>query len=410
MAHRNTPKMDGVVWSMQLRSEKKAMRLILLRSEWEGLDGAVVRLERLPSATASGSPGAASETRATAGKTAEEDLWEEVKDTGATTEIVVCGDPGGVRLLGPGSLASTIREGPDGQMQARPWVNAPGSLWIIAAGGASWEGTELAEGRIYAVDKNGKPRLTAGEYSAWLVVGKEPLPVYSNPNGDDAPLATLPPGEKVELLLPAKESKGPHKVRMAGGQRAEGYIRGSWDKLVFLKRKADTRASATRHEVPINGVNLQERIPPPVLAELRVEPEVVAQLRPNPKADQQRAPMPGRSPPGSLDLRDPFESPPRGWPELSGELAGRMEVRIKNPNDFRVRVGLRRGEGGLDFLVPASGVQSVHVPNGHYDIYFQYSNDPSSVYQGDSFTLNNNGVKIQIVQVVDGNYGIRKVN
>ena len=36
MAHRNTPKMDGVVWSMQLQSEKKAMRLDLLRSELGG--------------------------------------------------------------------------------------------------------------------------------------------------------------------------------------------------------------------------------------------------------------------------------------------------------------------------------------------------------------------------------------
>ena len=208
----------------------------------------MVRLERLPSATASGSPGATSETRATAGETAEEDLWEEVKDTGATTEIVVCGDPGGVRLLGPGSLASTIKEGPDGQMQARPWVNAPGSLWIIAAGGASWEGTELAEGRIYAVDTNGKPRLTSGEYSAWLVVGKESLPLYSNPDGRDLPLATVQPGAKVELLLPAKESKGPHKVRVAGGL-AEGYLRDSWERLVFLKRKADKVAGRDRHQV-----------------------------------------------------------------------------------------------------------------------------------------------------------------
>ncbi len=49
------------------------------------------------------------------------------------------------------------------------------------------------------------------------------------------------------------------------------------------------------------------------------------------------------------------------------------------------------------------------MPNGRYDIYLQYSSDPEGLYQGDSFTLSNNGVEIQIVKVVNGNYGIRKV-
>ena len=39
----------------------------------------------------------------------------------------------------------------------------------------------------------------------------------------------------------------------------------------------------------------------------------------------------------------------------------------------------------------------------------RYSSDPEGLYQGDSFTLSNNGVDIQIVKVVNGNYGIRKV-
>ena len=133
------------------------------------------------------------------------------------------------------------------------------------------------------------------------------------------------------------------------------------------------------------------------------------QVQPNPDAEQHPASTSGTPPPASEELRDPFDSPPPAWPKSSGGLAGTMEVRIKNPNDFKVRVGLRSDGNGLDFVVPASGTQSAFVPNGRYDIYFQYSKDPSSVYQGDSFTLNNNGVEIQIVQVVDGNYGIRKV-
>ncbi len=52
----------------------------------------------------------------------------------------------------------------------------------------------------------------------------------------------------------------------------------------------------------------------------------------------------------------------------------------------------------------------MRVPNGKYDIYFVYSNDEGGLYQGDSFTLKNNGVEIRIVEVISGNYGIQKVN
>ena len=50
------------------------------------------------------------------------------------------------------------------------------------------------------------------------------------------------------------------------------------------------------------------------------------------------------------------------------------------------------------------------VPSGYYAIYFQYSHQPEAMYQGDSFTMKNNGVQITITKVVNGNYGIRKVN
>ena len=99
----------------------------------------------------------------------------------------------------------------------------------------------------------------------------------------------------------------------------------------------------------------------------------------------------------------------QNWPEMTAELNGRMEVRIKNPNEFKVKVGLRSDGKGKDFTVGANDTQSVSVPNGRYDIYFQYSTDPDGLYQGDSFTLTNNGVQIQIVKVIGGNYGIKKV-
>jgi len=107
--------------------------------------------------------------------------------------------------------------------------------------------------------------------------------------------------------------------------------------------------------------------------------------------------------------KTPFANPPTNWPKASGVLAGDMEVRVKNPNDFQVRVGLRSSGKGKDFVVSPNGTETAHVPNGQYDIYFNYSSDPEGLYQGDSFTLNDSGVEIQIVKVVNGNYGIRKV-
>jgi len=59
--------------------------------------------------------------------------------------------------------------------------------------------------------------------------------------------------------------------------------------------------------------------------------------------------------------------------------------------------------------VPANRVASVFVPDGTYDIYFIYLSAPDALFQGDGFTLRGNSVEIQIVKVVGGNYGIRRV-
>ena len=82
---------------------------------------------------------------------------------------------------------------------------------------------------------------------------------------------------------------------------------------------------------------------------------------------------------------------------------------FRSPNDFSVVVGIRSGDKGKDFDVPANGVQSVYIPDGNYEIYFVYSDKPQALFQGDSFTLDNNGIEIQIVKIVNGNYNIRQV-
>lgn len=96
-------------------------------------------------------------------------------------------------------------------------------------------------------------------------------------------------------------------------------------------------------------------------------------------------------------------------PAFTEHLNGPREVRVRNPNAFAVHAGVRKATAGVNFEVPANGAKSVYVPDGEYDIYFVYSDKPDALFQGDSFTLRGNGVEIQIVKVVGGNYGIRQV-
>lgn len=96
-------------------------------------------------------------------------------------------------------------------------------------------------------------------------------------------------------------------------------------------------------------------------------------------------------------------------PAFESPLLGSNEVRVKNPNDFNVIAGVRLGDSGKDFQIGARGSASIYVPNGHYQIYFVYSNKPDELYRGENFSLSNNGVEIEIVKIVGGNYAIRRV-
>ncbi len=96
-------------------------------------------------------------------------------------------------------------------------------------------------------------------------------------------------------------------------------------------------------------------------------------------------------------------------PAFEHRLMGRNEVRIKNPNTFAVKAGVRSGNKGVDLAVLSGGTASVYVPDGGYEIYFVYSSNPDALFRGDDFTLKGHGVEIQIVKVVGGNYGIRQV-
>ena len=84
-------------------------------------------------------------------------------------------------------------------------------------------------------------------------------------------------------------------------------------------------------------------------------------------------------------------------------------MRVRNPNDFEVTVGLRTEKSGKDFQVASNSIASVFIPDGAYEIYFVYSSKPDALFKGDDFSLSKNGIEIKIVKVVGGNYGIKQV-
>ena len=102
-----------------------------------------------------------------------------------------------------------------------------------------------------------------------------------------------------------------------------------------------------------------------------------------------------------------YEYIPAKWPQLGRELTGPISVSIDNPNEFTVRVGIRSTDGGTDFMVPARRQSAVDLPPGSYKIYFQYSSEPASIYQGDTLSLN--AIQIRLVRVSGGNYQVRKI-
>jgi hypothetical protein len=108
----------------------------------------------------------------------------------------------------------------------------------------------------------------------------------------------------------------------------------------------------------------------------------------------------------TTDVRDRWST----WPAIRATLRGALPVRVENPSDVTVRVGIRTKDGdGCDFVVGPRGEGSASVPDGRYDVYLQYSSEPAALYQGDPVDLRGFGVRIRLVQVVGGNYGTKRV-
>lgn len=105
------------------------------------------------------------------------------------------------------------------------------------------------------------------------------------------------------------------------------------------------------------------------------------------------------------------------WPEYSSLISTgnwtfldhNPRFRIISTNELPIKVGLRKDDKGVDFIIPSNDAVSVVVARGTYDIYFQFTDDPSSLYQGDSINVEGSGFEIHLKGKEAGGYKLRKI-
>lgn len=121
-----------------------------------------------------------------------------------------------------------------------------------------------------------------------------------------------------------------------------------------------------------------------------------------------RPPSRPTAPPSQAGPQPPER--PASLPPAQLSLTGRNEIRVTNPNAYGVQVQIRTGSMASNFEVLPRGTAATRGPSGHYQIFFIYSNEPEALYQGDDFDLSDGeGIEIQLVRQVGGNYGVRRV-
>jgi hypothetical protein len=90
--------------------------------------------------------------------------------------------------------------------------------------------------------------------------------------------------------------------------------------------------------------------------------------------------------------------------------SGSNYLTVVNPNEYDARVGLRAGKRlGRNFVVRARRSVRVAIPNGRFNVFFQFANQPDALFQGDPIEVRSATVTIRLVAVQNGNYGISQV-
>jgi hypothetical protein len=69
-------------------------------------------------------------------------------------------------------------------------------------------------------------------------------------------------------------------------------------------------------------------------------------------------------------------------------------LRVVNPNDVDLIIGVRSGDAGANFGVSARDNASRLLPDGWYDIYIVYTDEPQNLYQGNAFRISHGTTEI----------------
>lgn len=101
-------------------------------------------------------------------------------------------------------------------------------------------------------------------------------------------------------------------------------------------------------------------------------------------------------------------NPPQVTPYASPAVSNTF--RVSNPNEYDAAVSLRSDSQNTNLNVKAHSAASVQLPDGTYQIFFQFSDQPGQRFQGDDVSLQGNIAELKLVHSVDGNYGLRQID
>jgi hypothetical protein len=101
-------------------------------------------------------------------------------------------------------------------------------------------------------------------------------------------------------------------------------------------------------------------------------------------------------------------NPPQATPYASPAVSNTF--RVSNPNEYDAAVSLRSDSQNTNLNVKAHSAASVQLPDGTYQVFFQFSDQPGQRFQGDDVSLQGNIAELKLVHSVDGNYGLRQID
>ncbi len=86
---------------------------------------------------------------------------------------------------------------------------------------------------------------------------------------------------------------------------------------------------------------------------------------------------------------------------------GAYEVRIHNPSDTTVKVGLRAGEGGKNVSIPPRSTESIRVDRANYELYYVFADNPYVLHKGGGIDLDSYWMADVEVTLFNEDYDLR---